>query len=57
MQHERICGALGCRNDADGVTPDGTHTCLECADANEMTVQLYDTSCDTDPEFEVLQDE
>jgi len=42
MSNDRICGALGCRNDADGVTPDGKHTCLECADANREKVELYD---------------
>jgi len=39
---ERICGALGCTNDADGVTPDGIHTCLECADTNGVEVRLYE---------------
>lgn len=39
---DRICGALGCTNDADGVTPDGKHTCLSCADANDTEVRLYE---------------
>jgi len=39
---ERICGALGCTNDADGVTPNGIHTCLACADANRDKVVLYE---------------
>jgi len=42
MKSDRICGALGCHNDADGVTPDGKHTCLECADANGVKVTLYE---------------
>lgn len=39
---DKICGALGCSNDADGVTPDGKHTCLQCADKNDLKVMLYD---------------
>ena len=39
---DKICGALGCRNDADGVTPDGEHTCLDCADQHGLTVELYE---------------
>ena len=42
MQNERICGALGCRNTADGVTPDGKHTCLQCADKHGLKVMLYE---------------
>lgn len=41
MSTDRICGALGCHNDADGVTPDGIHTCLTCADKNGEKVVLY----------------
>ena len=42
MSKERICGALGCTNDADGVTPAGKHTCLACANANNLPVDRYD---------------
>lgn len=39
---EKICGALGCTNHADGVTPNGKHTCLPCADKNGKKVILYE---------------
>jgi len=42
MSNERICGNMGCTNDADGVTPDGKHTCLECADVHDLKVTLYE---------------
>jgi len=42
MSKDRICGAIGCHNDADGVTPDGKHTCLACADKNGWKVTLYE---------------
>jgi len=42
MTREKVCGALGCRNDADGVTVEGKHTCLTCADKNGKKVVLYE---------------
>lgn len=40
----KLCGAVGCCNDADGTTIDDgrtVHTCLECADKNGKRVELY----------------
>jgi len=42
VNDDRICGNMGCRSTADGVTPDGKHTCLECADAHGLKVTLYE---------------
>jgi hypothetical protein len=42
---ERICGRMGCRNDADGEAWIGDvkiHTCLECADERGLRVRLYE---------------
>jgi len=39
---DKICGAIGCSNDADGVTPEGKHTCLPCADKLGVKVTLYE---------------
>jgi len=45
MSDERICGALGCTNDADGEAWIGDvkiHTCLACAYKNELNIKLYE---------------
>jgi len=42
---DRICGALGCTNDADGEAYIGDvkiHTCLPCADDKQFRVRLYE---------------
>jgi len=42
---ERICGALGCTQDAEGAAWIGDvkiHTCLNCADEHELVVTLYE---------------
>jgi len=41
MSQERICGRMGCRNDADGYTYVGdvkVYTCEECADEKDKMV-------------------
>ena len=42
---ERMCGALGCTNTADGTEEHGgvtVHTCLDCANRRNLTVSLYE---------------
>ena len=42
---DKICGALGCRNDADGEAWIGNvkiQTCLACADEKDLVVRLYE---------------
>jgi len=39
---EKVCGALGCTNAADGVTDDGKHSCLTCADKHGKVLRLYE---------------